>query len=97
MEERPYGSNYTTVLRDSPTTSDVGDAAPSQTTTAPTFITKESLATFAGQTAAVTLIWKLFGGDDASKWIPGVAVVLISLAIWVSGWSGSRHTRSRSC
>jgi hypothetical protein len=85
----------TTVLRASPTTSDVGDAAPADTTSAPTFITKESLATFAGQTAAVTLIWKLFGGSDGSKWIPGIAVVVISLAIWLSGWSAVKEHKEQ--
>jgi hypothetical protein len=55
------------------------------TTTAPVFVTKETLATFAGQTAAVTLVWKVFGGDDATKWIPAVVTAVLSLVIWITG------------
>ncbi len=57
----------TTVLRSSPTTSNVGNAAAAETTTNQTFVTKETLGTFAGQAAAVTLVWKIFGGDEGSK------------------------------
>lgn len=74
----------TTVRADSPTTSDVGDAAAAITTTNQTFVTKETLGTFSGQVLAVTVIWKLFGGSDGSKLIPGLAVALISTAIWFS-------------
>ncbi len=70
-----------TTKRDAPLDANTGNSAPAEQVSQPAFITSQSLATFAGGSVVITVLWKvanaLFGWEG--HWFPGIVAGVLGI------------------
>lgn len=79
----------TSVLATNPLSSGTGDASPAEQQKGQSFVTLQSLSSFSGFTAAITIVWKILAslGVD-TKFVPLIASFLVGVVLWLDSIAG---------